>query len=130
VVEALQDLSVPLVAPTNQRTPVGAGVQENTHLAIATTHDEKGPTGHVAAPVVAWVFYLRLVAQVQPALVKNSLLLHLKNLQAMSLAERWTRKMPSLGLSIIRPLSSIMFTPLFLVFREFLNDQDRSRLHV
>jgi len=81
MVEALQDLSVPLVAPTNQRTPVSAGIQENTHLAIAATHEEKGPTGHVAAPVVAWVFYLGLVAQVQPAFVKNSLLLHLKNLR-------------------------------------------------
>jgi hypothetical protein len=81
MVEALQDLSVPLVAPTNQCTPVGAGIQENTHLAIATTHEEKGPTGHVAAPVVTWFFYLRFVAQVQPALVKNSLLLHLKNLR-------------------------------------------------
>jgi hypothetical protein len=71
MVKALQDLSVPLVAPTNQRTPVSAGVQENAHLAIAPTHEEKGPTGDGAAPVVAWVLYLRFVAQIQPTFVKN-----------------------------------------------------------
>src|SRR5262245_42500845 len=80
MVEALQDVSVPLVAPANQRAPVGAGVQENPHLAIIAAHEEKRPAGHVAAPVVAWLLYLGLVAQVKPTLVKNSLLLHLKNL--------------------------------------------------
>ena len=81
MVEALQDVSAPLVAPANQRTPVSAGVQKNPHLAIAATHEKKRSTRHVAAPVVARVLYLGLVAQVEPGLVKDSLLLHLKNLR-------------------------------------------------
>jgi len=81
MVETLQGVSIPSVAPANQRTPVGTSVQENTCLAIATAHEEKRPTSHVATPVVAWALDLRLVAHIQPALVKNSLLLHLKNLR-------------------------------------------------
>ena len=70
MVEALQDVSVSLVALANQRAPVGAGVQ-NLHLPIAATHEEKRPAGNVAAPVVAGVLYLGLVAQIQPTFVKT-----------------------------------------------------------
>src|SRR4029450_10890536 len=80
MVEALQDVSVPLVAPANQRAPEGAGGQATPPLPTLAAHEEKRPAGHVAAPVVAGVLYLGLVAQIQPALAKNSLLLHLKNL--------------------------------------------------
>src|SRR5262249_23708350 len=79
MVETLQSIGVSLVTPTNQRTSVGAGVQKTPPLAIAPAHEEKRPPRHVAAPVIAWILNLGLVAQIQPAFVKNSLLLHLKN---------------------------------------------------
>jgi hypothetical protein len=81
MVEALQDLGVPLVAPTNQRTSVGAGIQENAHIAIAAAHEEKWATGDIAAPVVPRFLHFRLVAEIEPALVKNPLLLQLKDLR-------------------------------------------------
>src|SRR5262245_52068700 len=79
MVEALQNVRVPLVTPANQRTSVRAGVQKDAHLAITTSHEEKRPARHVAAPVIAWILNLGLMAQIQPAFVKNSLLLHLKD---------------------------------------------------
>src|SRR5262245_50974464 len=81
MIEALQSVSVPLVTPANQCTPVRAGVQKNPQLAIATAHEEKRPACHVAAPIVAWILYLGFMTQIQPAFVKNLLLLHLKNLR-------------------------------------------------
>src|SRR5215510_720034 len=81
MVEALQNVSVPLVTPANQCTPVRSGAQKTPQLAFATAHEEKGPACHVAAPIVAWILYLGLMAQIEPAFVKHTLLLHLKNLR-------------------------------------------------
>jgi hypothetical protein len=81
MIEALQNVGMPMVVPANERASVRARVQENPQLAVAAAHEEKRPPGHIPAPVIAWVLYFRFVAQIQPAFVEYPLLLHLKNLE-------------------------------------------------
>jgi hypothetical protein len=81
VIEALQNLGMPLVVPANERSSVRACVQENPQLAVAAADEEKRPPRYIPAPVVARVLYFGFVAQIQPAFVEYPLLLHLKNLE-------------------------------------------------
>ena len=81
MIEALQNVGMPLVVPANQRASVRACVQENPQLAVAAADEEKRPPRYIAAPVVARVLYFGFVAQIQPAFVEYPLLLHPKNLE-------------------------------------------------
>ena len=78
MVEALQNIGMPLVVPANERASVRACVQENPQLAVAAADEEKRPSRDIPAPVVARVLYFGVVAQIEPAFVEYSLLLHPK----------------------------------------------------
>jgi hypothetical protein len=80
MIEALQNVGMPLVVPANERSPVRACVQENPQLAVAAANEEKRPPRYIPAPVIARVLYFGFVAQIKPAFVEDPLLLHLKNI--------------------------------------------------
>ena len=60
MIEALQNIGMPLVVPANQRSSVRACVQENPQLAVAAADEEKRPPRYIAAPVVAPGSLLRI----------------------------------------------------------------------
>ena len=74
VIEASQDFGVPLVAAAEQRTPVGAGIEEYPDLTVFPTDKEKRAARYRAAPVVSGVFHFRLVSQIDPAAVEDACL--------------------------------------------------------
>jgi len=78
MIEALQNVGMPLVVPANERASVRARVQKNPQLAVAAADEKKWPARHIPAPVVAGVLYFGLVAQIEPAFVEYLLLLHPK----------------------------------------------------
>jgi hypothetical protein len=57
MVETLQDISMPLVMPANERASVRACVQENAQLAVAAADEEKRSSRDVSPSVVARVLY-------------------------------------------------------------------------
>jgi hypothetical protein len=75
----LQNIGMALVMPADERASVGARVQENPQLAVATTDEEKWSPRHIAAPVVARVLHFRFVTQVEPTFIEYPLLFHPKN---------------------------------------------------
>jgi hypothetical protein len=81
MIEALQNVGMPLVVPANQRASVRAGVQKNPKFAVAAADEEKRPPRHIPAPVVAPVLHFGFVAQIQPAFIEDPLLLHPKHFE-------------------------------------------------
>jgi len=80
VVEALQNVSLSLIVPADERASVRACVQENPELAVIAAHEEKRSPRDISAPVFAGVFCFGFVTQIQPAFVEDPFLLPLKNL--------------------------------------------------
>ena len=51
MIETLQNIGMALVMPADERASVGARVQENPQLAVATADEKKWSPRHIAAPV-------------------------------------------------------------------------------
>jgi hypothetical protein len=81
MIEALQNVGMPLVVPANERSSVRACVQKNPQLAVAAADEEQRPPRHIPAPVVARLLDFGLMTQIEPAFVEYPLLLHPKNFE-------------------------------------------------
>jgi len=81
MVEALKRLTVPSILPADQRSAMGAGVKENANVAITSANEEDGTAGDGAPAVVARLLDLRLVANVQPAAIEDTLALEVEHIR-------------------------------------------------
>ena len=80
VIEALEKFRIALIDPTNVGAPMGAAVVKHSRSPVAAAHPKERLTGHGAAPIVASVGNLGIVAEIEPAALKNIRLLQHRDL--------------------------------------------------
>src|SRR5690606_34218474 len=68
MVEAAEVAAVARLRPGEHRAPVGAGVEVDLHLAVLVAHEQQVATTYDARAVVAELWDLALMTEVQPQL--------------------------------------------------------------
>jgi hypothetical protein len=71
VVPAAEHPSVAGLGLYHLRAAVAAAVDENPHLVVFAAHQDNGRTTYWARLVVAWLWYLALVSNIDPGPMKN-----------------------------------------------------------
>ena len=77
VVETLEHLGVAMVGAADERPAMRAGVVEHAQLTMTVPGEEQSPLGNHPTNVVSRVRHFRLVSQVEPATIEDTLPLQL-----------------------------------------------------
>src|SRR6185436_15082536 len=79
VIDALELPGVALALTANQRAAMAADVEQRAHLALAVAAEDHRTAGNVTGAEVAWIFDLRGVTDINPALVEDGAVLVLED---------------------------------------------------
>lgn len=110
VIEALEKFRIALIDPTNIGAPMGATVVKHSRSPVAAAHPKERLTGYDAAPIVASVGNLGIVAEIEPAALKNIRLLQRRDLRRIK--RRTVNTEESAGTVFVYELSEIHFDQL------------------
>ena len=80
MVETLEDIPVTVLLAADEGATVGAGVVEGPNPVVLGLGEEKGSAANIATHIVAGLLHLRLVAEVEPALLEDTIPLRLQHL--------------------------------------------------